>query len=26
MPKHQKGTSDQSTLVIGFACCFILQN
>jgi len=26
MPKHQKGASDQSTLVIGFACCFILQD
>jgi len=26
MPKHQKGASDQSTLMIGFACCFILQN
>jgi len=24
MPKHQKGASDQSTLVIGFAYCFIL--
>jgi len=26
MPKHQKGASDHSTLVIGFACCFILQD
>jgi len=26
MPKHQKGASDQSTLVIGFACYFILQD
>jgi len=26
MPKHQKGESDQSTLLIGFACCFILQD
>jgi len=25
MPKHQKGESDQSTLVIGFARCFVLQ-
>ena len=25
MSKHQIGVSDQSTLVIGFACCFILQ-
>jgi len=26
MPKHEKGASDQSTLVTGFACCFILQD
>jgi len=26
MPKHQKVASGQSTLVIGFACCFILQD
>jgi len=26
MPKHQKGVSDQSTLMIGFVCCFILQD
>jgi len=26
MPKHQKGAIDQSALVIGFACCFILQD
>jgi len=26
MPKHQTGTSNQSTLVIGFACCFTLQD
>jgi len=26
MPKHQKEASDQSTLVIGFACCFKPQD
>jgi len=26
MPEHQKGASDQSTLVIGLACCFMLQD
>jgi len=26
MPEHQKGASDQSTSLIGFACCFILQD
>ena len=26
VPEHQKGANDQSTLVIGFACCFILQD
>jgi len=26
MPKHQKGASEQTTLVIAFACCFILQD
>jgi len=26
MPEQQKGASDQSTLMIGFACCFILQD